>query len=81
MDVEGEGRSPTRAHALRLGARHGFNAKMVNATIETVRAALADWPTFAEAAGVTSASRAEIGEAHARVWTAFNQGWGECPRQ
>ncbi len=72
MDVEGEGRNPTRAHVLRLGARHGFTAKAVEATVETVRAAVADWPAFAAAAGVTADSTREIAQAHARTWAAFN---------
>jgi hypothetical protein len=33
-------------------------------TIESVRAAIADWPAFAEAAGVTAASRNMIASAH-----------------
>jgi serine/threonine-protein kinase HipA len=72
MDVEGEGRNPSRAHVLRLGARHGFDAKAVGGMIETVRAALADWPALAHAAGVMAASQREIGAAHARVWASFN---------
>ena len=71
MDVEGEGRNPTRAHLLRLGARHGIDARATHAAIDAVRAALADWPAVAEAAGATAASRREIGSAHARVWAAF----------
>ena len=73
MDVEGEGRNPSRAHVLRLGARHGFDAKTVEAEIGAVRGALADWPRFAKGSAVTAASEREIGEAHARVWAAFTQ--------
>jgi serine/threonine-protein kinase HipA len=72
MDIEGEGRHPTRAHVLRLGARHGLDAKAVAAVIETVRAAIADWPAYAADAGVTAASMQEIADAHARVWTRFD---------
>jgi len=74
MDVEGEGRNPRRAHVLRLGARHGLGPKAIDEAIQTVRAALADWSMFADAAGVTAASKREIGEAHARVWAAFEPG-------
>jgi serine/threonine-protein kinase HipA len=71
MDVEGEGRNPTRADARKLGARHGFDAKAVDSAIEVVRAAVADWPDYASDAGVTAASAAEIAKAHARVWATF----------
>jgi serine/threonine-protein kinase HipA len=71
LDVEGEGRDPTRAHVLRLGARHGLAAKAVAAMVEEVGAAVARWPALADAAGVTKASAREIATAHARVWAAF----------
>jgi serine/threonine-protein kinase HipA len=71
MDVEGEGRNPTRDHVIRLGARHGLETKAVDAAIDVVRAAVQAWPAHAKQAGVTQASRAEIGHAHDRVWAAF----------
>ncbi|HWE45753.1 MAG TPA: type II toxin-antitoxin system HipA family toxin [Caulobacteraceae bacterium] len=71
MDVEGEGREPTHRHVRVLGARHGIEAKAVDAAVDTVRAAIADWPRYADVAGVTTASAREIGEAHAHVWAAF----------
>ena len=72
MDIEGEGRNPTRAHVLRLGARHGFETPLAAAMIETVRAAVSDWPRYADAAGVSAASLREIANVHARVWDAFD---------
>ncbi len=72
LDIEGEGRNPTRAHVLRLGARHSMDAKMVAAMVEDARAAVTRWPAFGEAAGVTKASVKEIATAHARVWAAFD---------
>lgn len=72
LDIEGEGRNPTRAHVLRLGARHSLDAKAVAAMVEQVRAAVARWPAFGDAAGVTKASAKEIATAHARVWAAFD---------
>lgn len=72
LDIEGEGRNPTRAHVLRLGARHSLDAKAVAAMVEEVRAAVARWPAFGDAAGVTKASAKEIATAHARVWAAFD---------
>ena len=72
LDIEGEGRNPTRAHILRLGARHRLDAKTVAVVVEEVRAAVARWPAFGDAAGVTKASAREIATAHARVWAAFD---------
>lgn len=72
LDIEGEGRNPTRAHVLQLGARHSLDAKAVAAMVEEVRAAVARWPAFGDAAGVTKASAKEIATAHARVWAAFD---------
>jgi serine/threonine-protein kinase HipA len=72
LDIEGEGRNPTRAHVLRLGARHSLDAKAVAAMVEEVRAPVARWPAFADAAGVTKASAKEIATAHGRVWAAFD---------
>ncbi len=71
LDVEGEGRNPTQALVRKLGARHGLDTKAVDAAIDTVRAAVADWGKHAADAGVTSGSVHDIGAAHARVWTAF----------
>jgi serine/threonine-protein kinase HipA len=72
LDIEGEGRNPTRAHVLRLGARHSLDAKAVGRVVEEVRAAVARWPAFGDAAGVTTASAKEIATALARVWAAFD---------
>jgi serine/threonine-protein kinase HipA len=72
LDIEGEGRNPTRAHVLRLGARHSLDARAVAAMVEEVRAAVAGWPAFGDAAGVTKASVREIAGVHARVWAAFD---------
>jgi hypothetical protein len=57
---------------LRLGARHGLDAKAVAGVLEEVRAAVARWPVFGDAAGVTKASAEEIATAHARVWAGFD---------
>ncbi len=81
LAIAGEGRDPTRAHVLRLGARHGPGAKTVAALVENVRAAVARWPSFGGAAGVTKASAGEIAAMHARVWAGltFKGGWGRYP--
>jgi len=72
LDVEGEGRRPTRAHVLKLGGRHGLNDKNILGIIDRVRAAVCDWPKFATLAGVSAASTKSIGAAHTRVWTDFD---------
>ena len=71
LDVEGEGRKPTRAHVLKLGKRHGLHEKNVAAIIERVRTAISDWPILAKSAGVTADSIKLIGAAHAKVWADF----------
>jgi serine/threonine-protein kinase HipA len=71
MDIEGEGRRPTRVHVTAVGKKHGLDVKHVTAVIDQVRAAVADWPKFAEAAGVTPSSIKVIREAHASVWADF----------
>ena len=71
LDVEGEGRRPTRALVNKLGKRHGLDAKRVANVINKVRAAVADWPKFAKFAGVTVDSAKMASNAHARVWADF----------
>jgi serine/threonine-protein kinase HipA len=71
MDIAGEGRRPTRAHVAELGQQHGYNARQVATVIETVRLAVADWPSIARGSGVSAASTKAIGDAHARVWADF----------
>ncbi len=52
MAVLGEGRIITREHVEKLGKNHGIAQKRVAATINDVRAALAEWPSHARHAGV-----------------------------
>ena len=72
LDIEGEGRNPTRGHVIRLGARHSLDAKAVAAIVDRVRAAVANWTAFSDVAGVTRASAGEIGGAHRRLWELFD---------
>lgn len=67
-DIEGEGRNPTLAHVLRLGARHNLDAKRVSAMVEEVGDAVARWQTLGRAAGVSTASVKQIRAEHQRVW-------------
>lgn len=71
LDVEGEGRHPTRAHILKLGNRHGLHAKRITEIIDQNRAAVSNWAKFAKAAGVSARSTKSIGVAHAQVWADF----------
>lgn len=61
LDIEGEGRNPTREQVQTLGRRHGLSDATMDLVIEEVRAAVEDWSRFTEEAGVTRASKAEIG--------------------
>ncbi len=71
LDVEGEGRNPTRAQVLALGRRHGLAASAANGMIDEVRAAVDAWPRFAADAGVTRTSLSDIRAAHASVAAHF----------
>jgi serine/threonine-protein kinase HipA len=74
LDVAGEARAISGAAVRRLGAAHGLKARTVEEVIDQVRAAVADWPTFAAAAGVSAASRMGAAEAHARAARDFEAG-------
>ncbi len=71
LDIDGEGRKPTRKHIENLGAKHGLGAKEVEVMVEEVGAAVGDWRKFAKAAGVTAATMKLVADAHARVRTTF----------
>lgn len=58
MMVMGEGRAPGIDHLRALARKHGF--KKGEAIIDEVRAVVAGWARFAEAAGVSKKSAAEI---------------------
>ncbi|WP_135212853.1 type II toxin-antitoxin system HipA family toxin [Vitreimonas flagellata] len=71
LDVEGEGRRPTRAHIENLAKRHGLSDKQTTAAIDEVRAAISDWEAVAKSAGVSAVSRKLVAQAHARVLETF----------
>lgn len=71
LDVEGEGRRPTRAQVRALGKRHGLDKAAVDQVVDEVAAALAAWPGFADEAGVSKASKADITGAHGAVAETF----------
>jgi serine/threonine-protein kinase HipA len=67
LDIEGEGRRPTGGHVRALGRRHGLSDRAMTEITESAEAAIAGWPAFAVAAGVTQASKRLISDAHAEV--------------
>lgn len=71
LDIEGEGRTPTRTHVASLGARHGLKPREIAAMIDSARAAISDWPKLARQAGVSAASAKIALQAHERVWASF----------
>jgi serine/threonine-protein kinase HipA len=71
LDIDGEGRKPTRKHVHALGQKHGLGAKAVELMVEEVGAAVGDWRKFAQAAGVTATTTRLVTDAHARVWSTF----------
>jgi serine/threonine-protein kinase HipA len=72
LDIAGEGRRPTRAGVVSLGKKHGLDARRVNAVIEEVAAAVADWPVQARNAGVSKDSMKMVQQALDRVLADFN---------
>ena len=70
LAVEGEGRAPTGSQVVTLGRRHGLPDRTIAEIIDAVRGALADWPRWATALGVT-ASRSEVAERLAHTAAMF----------
>jgi serine/threonine-protein kinase HipA len=66
LAVEGEGRSPTRAHVLRLARRHGLSEGQVSQMVDNIRASIAEWPRHAKELEI-SVSRDEICERLAHI--------------
>jgi serine/threonine-protein kinase HipA len=71
LDVEGEGRRPTRAHIEKLAKRHGLSAKQTATVIDDVIAATSGWKVLAKRTGVSAASVKWVAQAHARVLETF----------
>ena len=71
LDIEGEGRHPTKGHVRTLGLRHGLSDRLIEEIIEAVGDAVAAWPKFAEEMGVTAGSRKMITTAHEDVRSHF----------
>lgn len=66
MSVDGESRAPGAEHLVRIGVTAGVDAHQVRAVLDEVRAAIARWEEFADAAELPSATRSRIGRSLAR---------------
>lgn len=71
LDVEGEGRNPTKEQVHSLGRRHGLPDRLIGTIIDEVQTAIVEWPHFAGHAGVSRGSRSEILAAHRAVADRF----------
>ena len=60
LTVLGEGRAPDRTHMLRLADKLGLRVPEAKRTIDEVADTVAQWPHFAEQAGLSRARTAEI---------------------
>ena len=71
LDVEGEGRNPTRAHVLKLGKRHGISERRATEIIDKTQAAIAQWPKNAGRIGVSNSSAKHVWEVLERTLKIF----------
>lgn len=67
LDVDGEARTPTRTHVLKLAKRHGVATQKIDVTIDAVRSALAEWEHLAKQTGVSATSRTDIATTLAKI--------------
>lgn len=72
LDVEGEGRNPTRAHVLKLGKRHGISEKLTCEIIDQILTAIARWEKIAKQVGVSKSSAKNVLEALGRTRGKFD---------
>ena len=63
MTVAGEGRHPALAHVLTVAKGAGIEAGQARAIVDEVTAAVADWPRFADAAGIAAREARRIEQA------------------
>jgi serine/threonine-protein kinase HipA len=71
LEIEGEGRRPTRGHVDALGKKHGLNAKEIARVIDDVRMAIAGWERHASKSAVSKPSTIEVRRAQMRVQESF----------
>jgi serine/threonine-protein kinase HipA len=67
MTIDGEGRTPTLAGVLKLGARHGIERSKAIPIIERVHDAVASWPALARDSGADQQRTRAIAKAHLRL--------------
>jgi serine/threonine-protein kinase HipA len=61
MSILGEGRAPTREHLSKLATEFDVRRPELQAIVESVNAAVSDWPRFADEAGCTAETARAIG--------------------
>lgn len=64
LAIAGEGRRPGVEHIEAVGRALGMRPAAIEALVDPVRAAIADWPKHADAAGVPSRRAAQIADYH-----------------
>lgn len=62
MTVLGEGRSPDESHMLKLAEQNGINKSRAQDIISDVKSIVSEWKEFADEAGVSRKTAAEIGK-------------------
>jgi serine/threonine-protein kinase HipA len=67
LDIDGEAHKPTRTHVLSLAKRHGVATQKIDAMIDAVRSALAEWEYLAKQTGVSATSRTDIAKTLAKI--------------
>jgi serine/threonine-protein kinase HipA len=71
LDIDGEARRPTRTHVLSLAKRHGVATRKIDAMINAVRSALAEWEHLAKQTGVSATLRTDIATTLAKIYGDF----------
>ena len=72
MTVAGEGRNPTRGHALSVASGASISPKQASGIIAEVEGAIGDWPVHARGGGVSRQSIAIVRERLDAVRVTFN---------
>lgn len=62
LAIAGEGRGPGQQHLEAVGRALGMKPAAISSLIDPVRAAITEWPRYAEAAGVPSRRAKQIAE-------------------
>jgi hypothetical protein len=74
LDVSGEARRPTLAHVKALADRHGISRTKLQTILDATRTGVAQWPTLAKSAGVSTAMRDQTTSTLRRIASDFAPG-------